>query len=238
MTIKFSLDCPHCKATFTPGVEVVKAFERYCSTKAFNEVIERGRLAALDQLNFEAEKKDEEKVNERVDLLVKAITEPIIADNHSLKKKIERMTKKNGEAVGIGLQGSQKDQGDVGEEALLDILCRLFPVDQFDRLGAGERGYDVVQAVRSATGLEAGTIVWESKNTKSFHRKWITKLKNDRDACNAAIAVLVTKAMPPKSGDIAYIDGIVVISFDAIASVAELLRDQLIALFFLGTSFN
>jgi len=41
-----------------------------------------------------------------------------------------------------------------------------------------------------------GKIIWEAKRAENWSDKWLQKLKDDQQAANADIAVLVTTAMP------------------------------------------
>src|SRR5439155_1460640 len=49
---------------------------------------------------------------------------------------------------------------------------------------------------RCAAGRPRGTIIWESKHTKAWSDGWIQKLKDDKLAAKAQLAVLVSSAMP------------------------------------------
>jgi hypothetical protein len=50
-------------------------------------------------------------------------------------------------------------------------------------------GADIVQKVFTRSGQYCGTIVWESKRTKSWSDGWLPKLKDDQRQLKAEIAV-------------------------------------------------
>jgi hypothetical protein len=92
--------------------------------------------------------------------------------------------------------GSQEASGEAQEDILIETLSRSFPFDLFEEVAKGQRGGDIVQVVRNATGKNCGRILWESKNTKEFSKKWLEKVKTDQMAANANIAVIMTVSLP------------------------------------------
>lgn len=94
-------------------------------------------------------------------------------------------------------QGSQERQGEALEGLLQHRLSNAFPFDTFEEVRRGVRGADIVQTVRTRQGVECGKILWEAKNTRHFSRAWIGRLKEDQRNAGAAVAVLMTVAMPP-----------------------------------------
>lgn len=93
-------------------------------------------------------------------------------------------------------QGSQQSQGEVLELDLESALKRCFPVDEVSPVPKGIHGGDVLQHVRCESGQPCGTIIWESKRTKSWSDGWLAKLKDDKLQAKAQLAVLVSSAMP------------------------------------------
>jgi hypothetical protein len=65
-------------------------------------------------------------------------------------------------------QGSQQTQGEVMELELEDLLRRQFPYDEIVPVPKGIHGGDTLQHVHDATGALCGTILWESKRTKTW----------------------------------------------------------------------
>ena len=127
-------------------------------------------------------------------------------------------------------QGSQQTQGEVLELEIEAALQSLFPGDQIDPVAKGQRGGDIIHKVVTATGLLAGTIVWETKRTRAWSDSWIEKLKTDQRAIAAEFAVIVTQVMPKDSGAIALLDGVWVVDFRAFRGLAMALRAHAIQL--------
>jgi hypothetical protein len=67
-------------------------------------------------------------------------------------------------------QGSQERQGEMLEIDIEAELARRFPQDAVLPVPKGARGADLVQEVRDRTLRVCGTIVWEIKNTRAWHR--------------------------------------------------------------------
>ena len=106
-----------------------------------------------------------------------------IEDNKKLAEEMKRKAE----------QGSMQMQGEVQELAIEDLLARNYPFDKITEVPKGIRGADSIQTVINAGQQECGSIVYESKRTKSFANDWIAKLKQDQVTCKADIAVLVTE---------------------------------------------
>jgi hypothetical protein len=64
-------------------------------------------------------------------------------------------------------QGSQQLQGEALELSLESLLRSAFPLDEILPVAKGINGADLVQHVRSASGLRCGAILWEAKQTKA-----------------------------------------------------------------------
>jgi hypothetical protein len=93
-------------------------------------------------------------------------------------------------------QGSQQLQGEAHELSLEAMLKSAFPLDEILPVPKGMNGADLVQRVRSPTGLLCGTILWEAKQTKSWQSAWLQKLKDEQQEIGAEFAVIVTSTMP------------------------------------------
>ena len=112
------------------------------------------------------------------------------------KKKIDDAQKANEDLRRKLDQGSQQLQGEVLELELERMLGSAFFHDLIEEVKKGQRGADVVQTVRTPMGQACGKIIWEAKRTENWSDKWLQKLKDDQEAANADIAVIVTTAMP------------------------------------------
>ena len=126
-------------------------------------------------------------------------------------------------------QGSQQLQGEAFELSLEALLKGAFPLDEIVPVAKGVNGADLIQRVRSPSGLVCGTILWEAKQTKAWQPAWLRKLKDEQQAIGAELAVIVTATMPRDSREPFLREADVwVARFDAARPLAEALRATLI----------
>lgn len=137
-----------------------------------------------------------------------------------LKRLIEEMRKKSE-------QGSQELQGEVLEIDIQTALERQFPHDLIRPVPKGMTGADLIQEVRDGALNSCGQIIWEVKNTKLWKPQWLDKLKADQRAARAAIAVLVSVALPEGVRGFAQMNGVWVSDLVHYPMLAVALRDQL-----------
>ncbi len=142
----------------------------------------------------------------------------------SLKKTIEELKRKSE-------QGSMQLQGEAQELLLESILKEHFPFDIIEEVGKGVEGADCIQVVRNTSGRECGTIIYESKRTKTWSNNWIEKLKTDKRSRGAHVAILVTQTFPKDMERFGEKDGVWVCNFSEISGVATLLRLGIIQVF-------
>jgi hypothetical protein len=128
-------------------------------------------------------------------------------------------------------QGSMQLQGEVQELALEELLRSSFPFDEISEVGKGIRGADCIQLVRNNFGQECGKIIYESKRTREFSQDWIEKLKADMRSQGAAIAVIVTQAMPKDMPCFGERNGVWICAFSEVKALAYVLRDGVIRVF-------
>lgn len=128
-------------------------------------------------------------------------------------------------------QGSTQLQGEVQELALEELLRGSFPFDEISEVGKGVRGADCIQLVRNNFGQECGKIIYESKRTRDFSADWIEKLKADMRSQGAAIAVIVTQAMPKDMPCFGERNGVWICSFSEVKALTYVLRDGIIRVF-------
>src|SRR5919109_3381817 len=131
-------------------------------------------------------------------------------------------------------QGSQQLQGEALELSLEAMLKSAFPHDEILPVPKGVNGADLVQRVRSPSGLVCGTILWEAKQTKAWQSVWLRKLKDEQREVGAEAAVIVTAAMPKdasgKCEPFLRDSDVWVARFDAARPLAEVLRASLLEL--------
>lgn len=178
---------------------------------------------------FEIEKArqlDEERKNIEEEASKKA-TEAQQAKIDQLNKKLLDATKAKDELARKLEQGSQQTQGEVQEIILEELLRSEFIYDDISPVPKGVNGADVVQTVRSKTGIECGKIIWEAKKTKSWTESWIQKLKDDQRLIKADIAVIVSSVLPEGAKSISLKDGVWVCDIKLATSIATALRQTL-----------
>ena len=131
------------------------------------------------------------------------------AKNKALEIKLERTVKglevsQSGisKAISKTKDQSVEIQGEIAEGILKDNLETAFPNDSFSDIKKGQRGADVKQVIFTHGGFEAGSILFESKATKTFSNNWIEKLKTDLNEDGSDIGILVSVAFPAKEKDI------------------------------------
>jgi len=141
----------------------------------------------------------------------------------SLRKQAEEMRRKSE-------QGSQQSQGEALEIEFENTLRAKFPRDSIEPVPKGQFGGDVLQRVFSPTGQLCGTILWESKRTKTWSDGWLTKLRSDQRAANADVCALVSTKLPDGVQTFDLIDGVWVTGQPCAMPMAVALRQMLIDL--------
>jgi hypothetical protein len=138
----------------------------------------------------------------------------------SMQRQIEELRRKSD-------QGSQQLQGDAMEIELHQVLTEKFHDDDVRRVPKGESGADILQHVRSPSGNACGTILWESKRTKSWSDTWLGKLRRDQLTAKADLCVIVSQTMPKGIDHFDLMDGVYVVSPQCTVPVASTLRAAL-----------
>ena len=170
---------------------------------------------------------DEERQKIRTAALIQAQEQ----SNLKLAEKdqaIESMRKKIDELKIKAEQGSQQLQGEVQEIALERLLPAEFPGDVVKPVAKGVKGADVLQHVFDNTGRECGTILWESKRTKNWSDKWLSKVVDDQQEAKANCACIVSAALPDAVQHFDEVNGVWVASWSCARSAAIALRRVLI----------
>jgi hypothetical protein len=208
-----------------------------------NKKLEIAAKAELD-LRKKARELEESKKNIELEIARKVDEErekikesalKSVEESHRLKikekdKKMEEMTEQIIELKRKAEQGSQQTQGEVLELELEDILNSNFTSDNIKPVPKGIKGADVLQEVISPSGQYCGTILWESKRTKSWSDSWIEKLKDDQKDAKADTAVLVSITLPKGCKNFSSLSGVWVICFDLVMALATVLRTSLLQL--------
>jgi hypothetical protein len=151
------------------------------------------------------------------------------AEKHRLEKLEWEKTKADmqkalEEAQRKAKQGSQQLQGEVLELDLEGQLKNHFPLDEFLPVPKGVEGGDIWQNVRDERGNSAGSIIWETKRTRNFDKKWLAKLREDTRRVNAGECILVTEILPNEVKSFHRLDGVWVTSYEYAIHIARTVR--------------
>jgi hypothetical protein len=174
-----------------------------------------------------ARKMDEERKKIELETALRVSEENRVKDLekerqfNDLKRQIDEWKRK-------AEQGSQQTQGEAVELELEELLRQNFPYDQIEPVGKGVKGADICQRVHNYSGQLCGTIIWESKNTKTWSDGWIDKLKEDQRTEKAEIAGLLTIALPKGVSHFTNINGVWVTDFSTFLAVSGVLRTILL----------
>jgi hypothetical protein len=125
-------------------------------------------------------------------------------------------------------QGSQQTQGEAQEALLSDLLAGAFELDGIEDVPKGIAGADVLHVVCAPDGRECGTIVWESKRTKTWSDDWLAKVRDDQRAAGAALAVIVTQTLPAGVRFFTEREGVWICSWSCATALAGALRALLV----------
>ncbi len=177
---------------------------------------------------FELEKQLLEKKKE-IEIAAQA---KMIEENEALKKEHqiqnEQQTKLIEELKRKAEQGSMQLQGESQEILLEELLQEQFPFDLIEPVAKGVRGADCMQIIRNNFGQDCGSIIYESKKTKTWLNEWVEKLKADMRTSGADVAILVTQVFPKDITRFAEKDGIWICNFSEVAGVASIIRQSVL----------
>jgi len=159
-----------------------------------------------------------QKEEEQSYLLKLAEKEKVISD---MKKQVEELRRKSE-------QSSQQLQGEVLELELESMLRAAFPTDVVEEVPKGRNGGDVIHKVIGPNGLQCGTILWESKRTRSWSDSWLAKNREDQRLASASIGAIVTTAMPKSVETFDRLENVWVATMRCALPLAKALRQALI----------
>jgi hypothetical protein len=186
-----------------------------------DEALRQAELTVVRRLDEERAKVRESALRERDDeyRLKLGEKEKTIED---MRKQVEELRRK-------GDSSSQQLVGEVLERDVKAQLREAFPGDEFDSIAKGQSGADLLQKVKTPGGKICGTILWETKRTKSWVKDWLPKLREDQRAKTASLAVLVTETLPEGVNLFEHMNNVWVTGFAASMPMAHALRSGLIA---------
>ncbi len=183
---------------------------------------EKQRLALEIERRLQAERlrirEATQKEEEQTYLLKLAEKDKLISD---MKTQVEELRRK-------GEQASQQLQGEVMELELEAMLRTAVPADQIEPVPKGRNGGDVVHKVVGPNGMQCGTILWESKRTRTWSNEWLTKNRGDQRLVGAHVGAIVTITMPKGVDTFDRLDGVWVAAMRCTLPLAKALRHGII----------
>ena len=97
-------------------------------------------------------------------------------------------------------------------------------MDEFLPIPKGIEGADIWQKVKDEGGNDVGSIIWETKRTKTWDKKWLLKLREDGRKVGASERILVSEVLPDGIKSFHRIDKVWVSSYEFPLHVARTVR--------------
>ena len=185
----------------------------------------------LEETRYEMEISYQEKLNNEIRNTWTKAQEKLNAEyDLKLKEKekiIEDLNKQMKEGQRKAEQGSMKLQGEILELELEELLSEYFPIDEIEPIAPGKKGADIIQRVKLPSGKIAGSILWETKRTKTWQAGWIQKLKDDQRDIKADLAVIASEIIPPDIKNFGIENGIWITEIKYALGLSTVLRENL-----------
>jgi hypothetical protein len=229
------------KAKLNVGAEVKLMREQLEEkTKRLEEAQEAELKIRKEKIQLEESKKVFELEKQRqLDIERKSIEEKAVQkageefrlDLAASKKREEDALKSVAEMKRKMEIGSQQAQGEIQELDIEDLLKAEFPTDEIVAVPKGVNGADCIQKIIDQNGRLVGSIVWESKRTKSWSAGWIAKLKEDQRLVKGDIGIIVSQTLPEGIENFGIQDSVYISSPRNLLTLARILRLNLIKVF-------
>ena len=194
------------------------------------EKIKREKEQLKTELNAEFQKKFNEDLVKEKEVIAKNEKDRVELTIIEQNQKIENLLKELDNAKRKAEQGSMQIQGEVQEIAIEEWIESQFPLDSVEEVKKGQRGADCIQIVNTFEKSGVGKILYESKRTKEFQNKWISKFKDDIRDQNADLGILVTSTMPKDMDRFGMKDGIWICNYEEFKGLSAVMRETLVML--------
>lgn len=252
MMSESKISCPKCGTTI-PLTETLAAPLLTAKEKEIRELTEYLRqnnmkLHAAQTREAEFIRRERELENQKREFeltIEKTVSQRLIAVQNQVQKNLDEqyklklsekdvlitsMQSKIADLQKKSEQGSQQLQGEVLELELENLLKTKFPYDNVEPVPKGEYGGDILHTIKGPYGKECGVIIWESKRTKNWNDKWITKLKDDQRSAKADVAILISTELPKNTEQFDFVEGVWISHPRTALPLAFALRQSLIEL--------
>jgi hypothetical protein len=172
----------------------------------------------------------------------KSVTESVKADyeikSRTLQDEIRerdiQVMRFKDEVDGLKKQLTQSQselKGEAGEMDLFVTLTDAFPQDHFRRQKRGTSSGDLIQRIRTGSGILDTTIVYDNKNANTVTKADITKAKKYQKMHGTNYVLIVGNNLPKNSvpnGLLGEKDGIILVHPSIIVEVSKRIRDGII----------
>ena len=199
-------------------------------SKAEVEKLKREKEEMEEKIKYESQKELNALLDQERQKIHKLVQEQNELKFMEKEKQLSDLKQKLEEARLKALQGSQQTQGEIQELAIESWLKTHFPFDTIIEIKKGVRGADCIQTVNTREMRNCGTIYYESKRTKEFHRGWIEKFKSDMREKGVDIGVLVTEVLPKELERMGLVDGVWVCTYEEFKALSLVLREHIVKL--------
>lgn len=253
MDIKHDLTCPHCKKNIDLSgyledqiLNTRDEIEDELKTKFENE-----KLSHQEEINKLKQKVLKEQQNSKLlrSQVENEIREEFLNEQEDVQKRIEKSVKDKYELKFKHLQIKENEykkeiqilhnkvdgeenriKGESQELVIEEWLKHEFPQDKVTEIKKGQSGADTVLLVNDKIGTAIGSILIESKRTKSFSKSWIKKLKEDVKKVKSNVGIVVTHAMPTGKDFLHEVDGVWICHYSEYKNLIKVVRKSLIAI--------
>lgn len=198
--------------------------------KNFELELEKKLFDERKKLTNELEEKLKENSKKEMEEKLREVQEDFRKKELEKDKQLEQMKKSLDDAQRKASQGSQQIQWDIQENDLKQALSLAFPIDSIEDVPTGIKWADLLQVVKNNLWQPVWTIVWESKNTKTWQDSWIMKLKDDNLKAKWNIAILVSTILPEWIKYFWNIGDVMICIPEFAIQIAGVLRDKLLSI--------
>ena len=128
-------------------------------------------------------------------------------------------------------QSQSELKGEAGELDLYEMLTHAFPRDFFRRQKRGTSSGDLIQQIRTTTGVVDIPIVYDNKSAKTITKTDIEKAKKYRKIHGTNYVLIVAKNLPKTNvpnGLLGQKEGILLVHSSIVVEVAKQIREGII----------
>lgn len=241
-----TLECPHCGKPIKIG-ETLQAKVNIEFQQQLDEAkqeIEAEYAEKLSKTQKQLEAKYVQKSNESItEAISKAISDRLPFERQKIQREVQeqsemKLLEKDTLILNMSnelkelqkklIQGPVQRQGEAQELAIEAWLRSQFPMDDVTEIKKGAKGADTLQMINTHSSQNCGTIYYESKRHKTFQNAWIGKFKEDVQAKNATIGVIVTEVLPNDMERFGMREGIWICTYPEFKGLCFALRHSII----------